>query len=376
MSRAGLSHPSSAHVKLPAAISLVQSTAEVIERRLAEEDWKHLPGERALAAELRVGRSTVRRALQLLTAQGRLAAATQGRRRKLEAAAGSKPRSTPGLRIAIVTGLPTSSYMPSTQRFLLELRHALEGAGHQIVWGLPDLATQCRRKNGLAILTREHTANLWLVLSGTWEQLEFFAGRPEPALAIGGRHIGLDIASVGFDVSLGLRSAVQHLTRLGHRRIVFLCESFIRHAPVPGRMLQAFHDELRAAQIQPSGFNVPDWDDSPADLQRALGELFRVTPPTALIANSTNAAIGIQGFCNARRLRIPHDVSLVLGGGKGDDAWFHPRANMVSNCGTQLIPPILRWLETCAQGSPTRKQVLLPTKYHERESVARPSAAR
>ena len=363
--------PDSPPMNIPRAISLVEATASVIERGLSDGRWRHLPGERRLAAELEVGRSTLRQALHLLTSQGRLAAPTQGRRREVSTHVPEIAASR-ALRIGLLTGLPPLSYMPSTQRFLLELRHALEDSKYQLLMGLPDLSSQCRRKGGLAAIAEENPADLWMIVSGTWEQLEYFSMRPEPALAIGGRSVGLDIASVGFDISLGLRSAVRKLIALGHRRIVLLCESLFRNAPEPGRVLIAFHEEMRAANIQPSGFHLPDWNDSPADLQRALGELFRFTPPTAIIANTPNAAFGLLGFCNERRLRIPEDVSLVFNCGQDDDAWFHPRPSVISNTGSQLIPSILRWISTCSNGKPSRRQILLSTEFRDGKSIGPP----
>lgn len=363
-------------MNIPKPISLVEATAGIIARGLAEGRWRHLPGERRLAAELEIGRSTLRQALHLLTRQGALSAPAQGRRRMVSASI-EAPRSASRIwRIGLVTARPPNAYMASTQRFLLELRNALEDGEHHLLWGLPDLDSQCHRKGGLTAFVEEHPADLWMIVSGTWEQLTFFSSRPEPALAIGGRHIGLDIASVGFDVSLGVREATKDLIAHGHRRIVFLCEGFIRNAPQPGKILQAFHDELRAANIQPSGFHVPDWDDTPAGLQLALTELFRVTPPTAIISNSPHVATAILGFCNERRIRVPDDLSLVFSGGKDDDMWFHPPPNVILNSATHLIPPILRWVASCSQGKPSRRQILLPTEYQVGKTVVSAKAGR
>src|SRR5687768_2095955 len=105
---------------LPHPISLVESAAAVIEQGLANGRW------------------TVRKALALLTRDGHLGPPSQGRRRSAgaEPAAGTSLRA---LRIALLTNRQSHVYKPSTQRFLLELKHAIEGVGHELIRGLPDL---------------------------------------------------------------------------------------------------------------------------------------------------------------------------------------------------------------------------------------------
>src|SRR5687768_15783734 len=103
---------------LPHPISLAESAAAVIEQGLANGRWAQLPGERKLAAELEIGRSTVRKALELLTREGQLGAPAQGRRRCVEACptTGAALR---GLRIGLLSSRQFYAYKPSTQRFLL-----------------------------------------------------------------------------------------------------------------------------------------------------------------------------------------------------------------------------------------------------------------
>jgi DNA-binding LacI/PurR family transcriptional regulator len=353
---------------LPHPISLVESAAAVIEQGLANGRWAQLPGERALAAELEIGRSTVRKALALLTRDGHLGPPSQGRRRSAgaEPAAGTSLRA---LRIALLTNRQSHVYKPSTQRFLLELKHAIEGVGHELIRGLPDLAAQSRRRNGLSNLVSQHKADVWLINCGTWDQLEFFCQCPKPVLAIGGRSIGLEIAGIGFDQSPGMRTAIRELLKLGHRRIVFLCERFIREAPQPGKMMVAFREELEAAGVAVSSYNFPEWDDTPTGLQRTLEDLFRFTPPTAMIVNTPTVATGILGFCNTRRLRIPEDLSMVVGGDPEDIAWFHPSLSLIRNETPLLLPAILRWIEKCAQGRRSVRQLLLPASFQKAESI-------
>lgn len=359
-------------MNIPKAISLVEATALVIEKGLAQGRWLHLPGERRLAEELEVGRSTLRQALQLLTEQGRIAAPAQGKRREPSPMERQAKQNKRIWRIGMVSGLPAAAFMPSTQRLMIELRHSLEADPRNIVTALPDLTNYGRRKGSLIDLVDEHPSDIWLITSANWEQLSFFCNRPEPALAIGGRSLGIDIASIGIDLRPALSAAVRRLVQLGHRRIVLLCEKFMRNAPTPGRILQCFHDELSAAGIQPSAFHVPEWDDSPETLQSTLTSLFRVTPPTAVIVTTTNAAVGFYGFCNAQRLRIPDDVSFVLVSGKDDDAWYHPQASVIRSEVALVIPPILRWISTCHQGRASRRQILLPTEFREGKTIAPP----
>ncbi|HLT59537.1 MAG: LacI family transcriptional regulator [Limnochordales bacterium] len=121
---------------------------------------------------------------------------------------------------------------------------------------------------------------------------------------------GLPADSVMPDYRIGVQQALEHLWRLGHRRIAFLA------APAPWQAtharLQAYLDAMTAL-----GGAVPDdyvaWGDWSAQGGRQAMEqvLDLAVPPTAVLAANDLMAMGAIEAAAARGLRVPGDVSVI-----------------------------------------------------------------
>ncbi|MGC4012967.1 MAG: substrate-binding domain-containing protein [Luteolibacter sp.] len=362
-------------MQLPRAISISESTAEVIKTGLQTRRWPSLPGERHLAAELGVSRATVRNALALLTRMGHLSSPSQGHKRSVRALPVEAPRS--GLRVDFLLGRDFQMLDQDDQQILTGLVQAMEKAGHWMAQDFPDLSIVQTAPGGFERFIKDRIADVRIIYGGAWESLRWFEQRTEPVLALGGRCLGLELDSVGIDTSLAVGDAVRALTRLGHRRIAFICHRFIREAPFPGRILRAFMNGLEEAGVQASAYNVPAWDESVEGLQDVLEELFRITPPTAILVSSSLALAGLISFCNRRGLRIPEHLSLVVVESSMSVRWFRPKLAMIRIAPySEIVSATMDWL-----GSPPPKGRepmirLLPCFFEEGDSLARPFAGR
>ncbi|MFD0892993.1 substrate-binding domain-containing protein [Luteolibacter ambystomatis] len=358
-------------MQLPRAISISESTAEVIKTGLQTRRWPSLPGERHLATELGVSRATVRNALALLTEMGHLSSPSQGHKRSVRALPVEASRD--GLRVDLLIGRDFHFLDQDDRQVLTGLSEAIMKAGHRMAQDFPNLSTIKPTAGGFERFVKDRAADVRIIYGGAWESLRWFAERPEPVLALGGRSLGLNLDSIGIDTSLAVGDAVRTLTRLGHRRIAFICHRYIREAPTPGRILRAFIDALADAGVEASPYNHPAWDESVEGLQEVLEELFRITPPTAIIVGSSLALAGLMSFCNRCGLRIPEHLSLVVLESSLSVQWFRPKLAMIriAPC-AELVSAAMDWLKHPSREGREPLVKLLPSSFLPEASLAPP----
>ena len=352
-------------------LSLVEQTASHVIEGLRAGHWGgKLPGVQRLATECDVSRNTMRAVFRLLEGQGVLAPAGRGRSRTVRPGGRSSPAKS-ALRVAVLLKCPLSEEEPDVQGFLLKLQHDLEAAGHACVFArkcqmeLRDDLPRMKRQ------VRETEADAWVILRGTRPLLEWFAQAPVPALALGGRALGVPIASVGSATLSGCMEAVRLLAGLGHRRIVLLTSREMRH-PIPPPLLAEIIAEIVPSGSGDTAYHLPDWDETPAGLVGLLRELFRFTPPTAIVVIQTNWMLGVLSFLAQRRLRVPADVSLVSAGIDSDLVWHSPPLAHLRSQDEQLLRRIMRWVGAAARGRADRKSELIPVEFIHGESIAPP----
>jgi LacI family transcriptional regulator len=192
--------------------------------------------------------------------------------------------------------------------------------------------------------------------------LEWFAGQSVPCLALYGRAGGLPLARAGPDKEPAFRAAVRHLVALGHRRIALISRS-TRRKPGPGRVEQAFLAELAAHGIPTGDFNLPEWKETPAGFSALLTELFRLTPPTALIIEETSRLVAASQFFARRGIMVPEQVSLVCTDYDGSLAWCHPPVAHMTWSIQPFVQRIVRWGSAVRGGRSYRATTLLPAEF-------------
>jgi DNA-binding LacI/PurR family transcriptional regulator len=247
------------------------------------------------------------------------------------------------------------------QRTLAMLEHEIEAAGH--IWIVADkthidLEDDPRR---LAKLLKATRADAWIVIAPSCRTMQWFSAQAVPIINFGGASLDLPVAGAGVDILPPIRSAIRHLTSLGHRRIVLIAPPQWRE-PKPSRSLQAYFNELTAQGITPSEYHAPDWDQSAAGLHALLDSLFRVTPPTALLVVEPPRVLATLQFLNQRRLRVPQDVSFVC---LGQDQMFHWCHPPLAHLRYDLQLParrIVKWVSAVALGKHDQEFELFPAE--------------
>ena len=116
------------------------------------------------------------------------------------------------------------------------------------------------------------------------------------------------VSAVVSDDAQGLRLTVEHLARLGHRRIAHLAgpqdlsTGFVRH--------RAFLDAMRAARLEPDERPVAARSYSIAEGVRLAAQLLRAEPrPIAVLAANDLLALGAYEAAGELGPAVPGDVS-------------------------------------------------------------------
>jgi DNA-binding LacI/PurR family transcriptional regulator len=269
-----------------------------------------IPSERELSISKRLSRTTVRRAIQQLVAEGVLyrvpgSGTYVGRPVSLT--------TEPPLEHATIgLILPTlaNSYFGE---LATAIERATAHAGYQLLLGQSDLTG----RSVAPYLARyaENPAVKGVIAVSTWEELpiasyEQLARVGKPCLCVVQHAETLGADSVATDHVGGARELMRYLISLGHRRIAFVGDARAHAA----RHYLGYLAGLREAGLPeaPELQVLTDFDS----LER-IGEegvrllLERDVPFTAIFAQVDQIAIGVLRALRAAGVRIPEDVSVV-----------------------------------------------------------------
>ena len=205
-------------------------------------------------------------------------------------------------------------------------------------------------------------ADAWVVGAGSREVLEWFAAQPVPAFALFGRRRGLPIAGVGPDHVSAAVAVTRRLIELGHRRIVMLARRMQR-LPVPGAVVRAVLNEMAVHGIETGAFNLPDWEETSEGFHGCLKELFRLTPPTAMIIDEAPFLVAALQFIGGWGLRVPGDVSLVCTDGDPAFAWCQPAVAHIRWGSRPVVRRVMRWAANVSHGKDDRHQSLTKAEF-------------
>ncbi len=338
-------------------LSAAEQVAAHLRQAVEQGQWSGaMPGADWLAAELGANRQTVESALGQLEKEGLLKGQGRGRKRRIvpQSATTARP-----LRVGI---LLHDNRHDQQLGYFGELEHALQAAGHTSFFaekGQNDLKFDLGR---ISRFVERTPADAWVVVGASSELLAWFAARPVPALALFGRPAQVRIASSRLDKVPAYQEATRRLVALGHRSIVLLCRK-MRRRPRPGRVERAFLEELAALGCRVSDFNLPDWEETVPGFHHLLHELFRNTPPTALLIDEPMFYVAALQFFGQRRLLVPQQVSLVCTDSDPAFDWCQPAVSHIRWASGPVIRRVVRWAGNVSRGQDDRRQTLTPAQF-------------
>ena len=321
-----------------------------------------MPGIQRLAGDVVANHKTVEAALVILENEGFLERQGAGRRRRILVPRGKMKKKA--LRIAILNYEP----LEAVERFVIELQHALQDAGHDAFFSEKSLLQLSMDKRQVAEHVGETEADAWVVTAGSLEVLRWFIESGVPAMALFGRRRSLAMAGVGPDKAAAYSVMTRRLLELGHRRIVLLARRE-RRLPEPGLPERMFLQELDAQGVATGSYHLPDWEETAEGFHERLENLFQITPPTALIIDEAPFYFAALQFLAFRGLRVPDDVSLVCTDGDPAFSWFRPTVSHITWNSGRVVRRIVRWAGNVARGKEDQKQTLTKAEFIEGGSV-------
>ena len=345
----------------------ISSATEQVASHLRDEILRgglvgEMPGVKALSAELGSNHKTVEVALHMLEGEGFLKPQGKGRSRMIVLP--ENAQATPSLRIAILLFEPEDLRLD----YIVELQHLLTEAGHSAIFPSRSMSELGMNTERIRHLVEKTKADSWVIISGSRQVLEWFAGYTAPAFALFGRRRGLPIAGIGPDKESAVRTATRCLLGLGHQRIAFIVRPS-RRLPEPGLPERAFLEELEISGILTNTYNLPDWNGKIESLHQRLDAMFRHTPPTALIVDEPQLFFSVQQHLARRGILAPEGVSLICTDG---DPYFESLRPSVAHIRWDSRPwarRIVRWANGIAHGKNDRRQTLTKADFVNAGSI-------
>lgn len=329
--------------------SKVEQVTEYLREEMTLGRWgDQMPGRHELAEELGVNGKTVEEALRLLLREGLLVAQGAGKRRKIVVPGGVQPRS---LRVAVLNFDPPSR----GETYIVDLMHQLRVEGHVPIEPRKTLLELGMKVERIAKLVETTPADAWVIVGGSREVLAWFAELGVPTFAMFGRRRDLPVAGAGPDKLAAMSDLTKRLVALGHRRIILLVRE-ARRLPKPGAPERAFLETLESCGIVAGRYHLPDWEESVDGFHRCLEELFRVTPPTALIVDEAPFFIATLLFCARNGLGVPEDVSLACCDSNPNFLCCKPPITHINWDIDPVVRRIVRWANHTSLGKDDCKQ--------------------
>jgi len=348
---------------------ITEQVAAHLSEELRRGRWKgEMPGRNQLVKELGVSGNTVELALQQLENQGLLVPQGAGRPRRIEL---PKISAAPSMRLTILH----DESLAKKVGYMIDLRHMLEEAGHTVAFApksMLDLGMDVKR---IRRMVEASEADAWLVISAPRHVLEWFAEQALPAFALFGRRVGVRIAGSGPDHAPSVRAVVRRLVALGHQRIVML-DRWSARGSIQGRTIRAVLEEMENLGLLTGAYNVPVWNTNPEGLGGILDELFRFSPPTALIIDEAFIFHAAKEHLAQRGILAPRDVSLICIDGDPTFEWCRPSVAHIRWHPGPLMNRIMRWADNVARGKKDLRQTFTKTEFVDGGTVGPAPKAR
>ena len=330
--------------------SITAQVANLIRQGMIEGRWRGtLPGRDRLATEIGCSHWTVEEAMQKLAKEGLLVSQGVGRRRKIVL-----PNDTPKprkLRVMILL------YEESDRKasYMIDLLNRLRDTGHDAIFAEKTLCDLGIKANRVAKFAKGIEADAWVVMAGSRDVLEWFAGQDTPTLALFGRNTHPRLASISLEKPVALIELANRLVNLGHERIVILSRGE-RRSPTPAFLEQLILDRLEEHGIPTGSFNLPDWGDSPKEFHQLLDDLFKVTPPTALIVDQPSLCLAVFQHLSRLGISSPDDVSLACTDQSEFFEWCQPGITHITWETRPVINRVVKWADNISRGKDDQRK--------------------
>ncbi len=329
---------------------VVDQVVETLREGMLGGRWRgSLPGRDRLAIQLGISHVTMEKAMRQLAKEGLLVSDGVGRRRRIVVP--DKAITPKHYRLRILPYEPLDRSVP----YVSDLMERLSKAGFSADFSLKSLLDLGMDVKRVARHVQQYPADAWIVIAGSREVLQWFCEQSIPTYAYFGNKSGIPIAGCG--VRNDVESLVKRLADSGHRRIVLLTrEDHV--VPVPSLFSKRFLQALESVGIEPGSYHLPVWGYRPDGLHRCLESLFKVSPPTALLATEAPIMLATQNHLARRGIISPRDVSLVCHDYDASFNWFDPKVTHYTWDPAPISRHVLRWAKAARLGREDKRQTV------------------
>lgn len=202
-------------------------------------------------------------------------------------------------------GVSMDVMSPFHAELVEELHEVADTQGYDVV---VSPVTRSRSEHRAIEALLDYRSEALLLLGPSLPTAEIQALAQDRAVVVLGRRVraaGVDVVRVADDH--GVELAVEHLTRLGHRRIAYLDGP---KGPIATLRRRGFRSAMRRLHGADAPLVVPAGDTEMAG-ELAVGGLLSGELPTAVLAFNDRCALGALDRLRRAGISVPHQVSVV-----------------------------------------------------------------
>jgi LacI family transcriptional regulator len=359
----------------PIRSNLVAQTVAILTREISSGRFRDaLPGEFSLCDSLQISRTTLRAALQIMERQGYLKC-RRGLPRMIVKTRPAKVRSASKRPVTLISGRPLSEQTRHTQELLSQVVISLQRLGHECNYVTDQKVSDGVPNAHLERLMLEAPTTLWILISCSAATQRWFYERGLATFVLGHLHPGVRLpACDGDSYSIGHHAATQLLSR-GHRQIAMVLPD--PQAAGDLRAEAGFAEMMAKAGIGREGFSTLKVNSRRDEIVRLVDSLLaRVARPTALFILHVETAICIYSFLVRRGVRVPEDMSIIIGdGGELLDCFAPDFAHYGLDLGVEVKRTCHIIADFAAHGALHSTTHLLMPDFHRGETIAKRSDA-
>jgi DNA-binding LacI/PurR family transcriptional regulator/biotin operon repressor len=294
---------------LPPRKSLVAYTVEALQNYLATlPTGQKIPGERELADQLAVSRTTLRNALQKLERDG-LPHARQRHRRVITAPKQLR-RPLPLERdVIMISPMPLFKIEPRMLILIDALRETLAKERHQLEVICRPACYGTQPQRALEELTAQHRPSAWVLFLSTRAMQEWFVAHRLPTVIAGTSFEGVHLPSVDRDNQAVVRHAVGQFISRGHRSLALV----IPQSGAAGDVqCEAAFQKAAAVDEKSVEATIMRHDGTVPGLCTQLNRLLaKPRPPTAFLVCRPGHALTALGYLIQRGIRFPKEAAFI-----------------------------------------------------------------